>query len=242
MLSALGTLTQTAPAPAATAMSSEQQGSWSDPDRRHDLVRRGVDPERRWGRLCSRPKQHPASSRSPPAAEPTGIVAASELSRGSIRKTLLSNIRAIQSAPLPAAASPQLPGISVQAFFDAMGMRATTVFVAGSIRVKIGTVSLVAQTAPSPTARAPEFGGIGILATTVPIARARGTPGCRAVRHDYTGDGNCQCHQRCDANAPRCLHASSVVAGLRLTQRSKHPPELVPSGITLGSAQVEGKP
>jgi hypothetical protein len=66
--------------------------------------------------------------------------------------------------------------------------------------------------------------------------------GRRAVRFDYAGDGNYQRHQRRDANAPRCLHASFVVAGLRLTQRSKHPWELVPSGITLRSAQIEGKP
>jgi hypothetical protein len=30
--------------------------------------------------------------------------------------------------------------------------------------------------------------------------------------------------------------------GFELTQRSKHPPGFVPSGITLRSAQIEGKP
>ena len=117
-------------------------------------------------------------------------------------------------------------------------------FVAGSIRSKIGTASLVAQTAPSPTARVPEFGGMGIFATTLPTlgrAARRAAEPC-ALGDAGNGNGNDQRNQRRDANAPRCLHASSVVAGLRLTQRSKHPLELVPSGITLRSAQIEGKP
>jgi hypothetical protein len=72
----------------------------------------------------------------------------------------------------------------VQAIFEAMRVRATTVFVAGSIRNKTGTASLDAQTAPSPTARAPEFEGIGILATTVPIvgrAARRAAEPCAAT-------------------------------------------------------------
>ncbi len=167
-LAALGTLTQTAPASAATAMSSEQHGT--DPMRTvaTTLFVAGSILETLGPPLFTT-QTAPGVVAIPSGWGPTGIVAASELVLGSIRKTLLSNIRAIHSAPLPAAASPQLPGRSVHMFFDAMGVRATTVFVAGSIRNKIGTVSLVAQTAPSPTASAPEFGGIGILATTVPM-------------------------------------------------------------------------
>ena len=167
MLAALGTLTQTAPAPAATAMSSEQHGTGPIRTVATTWFVAGSILETLGPPLFTT-QTAPGVVAIPSGCGPTGIVAASELSCGSIRRTLSSYTRAIQSAPLPAAASPQLPGKSVQAFFDAMGVRATTVFVAGSIRIKIGTASLVAQTAPSPTARAPEFGGIGILATTVP--------------------------------------------------------------------------
>jgi len=121
-------------------------------------------------------------------------------------------------------------------------MRATTAFVAGSIRIKIGTASLVAHTAPSPTARAPEFEGIGILATTEPtlgLAARRAADPCAATTA-ATATANATSAVKRTRFVVSML--PSVVAGLRLTRRSKHLPELVPSGNTLGSAQVEGKP
>src|SRR5690242_719392 len=165
-LSALGRLTQIAPAPAATAMWSEQHACAGPIRTVATTVFVAGSIRETLGPPLFTTQTAPGVVAIPSGCRPTGIVAATELSRGSIRKTASSNRRAIQSAPLPAAASPQLPGKSAQRFFDAMGARATTVFVPGSIRIKIGTASLVAQTAPSPTARAPEFAGIGILATT----------------------------------------------------------------------------
>src|SRR5689334_6525588 len=177
MLSVLGRLTQTAPAPAVTAMWSGQHAC-ADPIRTVATTSFVAGSIRdTLGPPLFATQTAPGVVAIPSGWGPTGIVAASALVLGSMRNTLSSDTRAIQRAPFPAAASPQLPGRSAHTFFDTRRMRATTVFVAGSIRIRIGTASLVAQTAPAPTARAPEFGGIGILATTLP------TLGC-AVRRD----------------------------------------------------------
>ena len=239
MLAALGTLTQTAPAPAAIAMWSEQHG----PIRTvaTTLFVAGSILETLGPPLFTT-QTAPGVVAIPSGWGPTGIVAASELSRGSIRKTLSSDTRAIQSAPLPAAASPQLPGNSVQAFFDAIGVRATTVFVPGSIRIKIGTASLVTQTAPSPTARAPEFGGIEILATTLPTPGRAARPGRRAVRLRLRRRWQLQRHQRRDADVASLSSCFLRRRGVASHAAIEAPPNLVPSGITLGSAQIEGKP
>src|SRR5204863_3132171 len=86
----------------------------------------------------------------PSGCGPTGIGAPTELSRGSMRKTVSSDTREIHTASLPVAASPQLPGSSGHALCDLILMRATTAFFFGSMRISAETVSLVVQTAPPP--------------------------------------------------------------------------------------------
>src|SRR5690242_5919881 len=106
----------------------------------------------------------PGVAAMPSGWDPTGTVATTALVAGSMRRTTLSETRAIQTAPFPAAASPQLPGRSGQGLFSGSFVRAVTAFRIGSIRVSMETASLVDHTAPSPTAKPPEFAGIGILA------------------------------------------------------------------------------
>ena len=85
----------------------------------------------------------------PSGCGPTLIVAVTAFVRGSIRMTASSACAETQTAPLPAAASPQARGNGGHGLLRSSWIRATTVFARGSMRVSFETFSLPAQTAPS---------------------------------------------------------------------------------------------
>src|SRR5260221_1810442 len=97
-LAALGRLTQTAPAPAATAMSLEQQGAGPIGTVATTWFVAGSILETLGPPLFTT-QTAPGVVAIPSGLGPTGIVAASESSRGSTPSTPLSNLPAIQSAP-----------------------------------------------------------------------------------------------------------------------------------------------
>ena len=243
MLSALGRLTQTAPAPAATAMWSEQHAC-ADPIRTvaTTLFVAGSILETLGPPLFTT-QTAPGVVAIPSGCGPTGIVAASELSCGSIRRTTVVGHacdpeRAVAGRGLSAAPRQVRAG----------DLRRDAGAGDNGVRRRVDPHQDRHRIAGRPDrslphGESPRVRGDRDLRPRPcrPSDARRAGPQSRALRLRRRW---------------QLTNATSAVMRTRLvvfmlppssrdcvsTRRSKHPSELVPSGITLGSAQVEGKP